>query len=189
MLGDIIREARKNKKLTLAEVAEQIGVTTGYLSNLEKNRQEPSLSVLRALSEKLDIAAPMLFMEDTDEDAVVLRKNERKNMRFLNLAGECEVLTPMAWRSSRPPEIEVLRLDIPPGKRICTEDLSTDSDECIYVLEGQLEYRYGNDSVRIEKGGSIYIPRKTGHYIFNPGEAPAVILWTVRSYMGGRGDE
>ena len=86
-------------------------------------------------------------------------------------------------------EIEVLRLEIPPGKRICTEDLSTGSDECIYVVEGQLEYRYGNDSVRIEKGGSIYIPRKTGHYIFNPGEAPAVILWAIRSAMGGRCNE
>ncbi|MTI47163.1 helix-turn-helix domain-containing protein [Sporosalibacterium faouarense] len=188
MLGDILREARKNKKLTLAEVANQIGVTTGYLSNLEKNRQEPSLSVLRDLSEKLDIATSMLFMEDTAEDAIVLRKGERSNIKFQNLVSESEILTPMTWRSTDPTEIEALRLEIPPRKRICSEDLSTSSGECIYVLEGELEYRYGNDSKKIEKGGSIYIPRKTGHYIFNPGEAPATIIWITKSTIGGQGN-
>ncbi|MFB5676808.1 helix-turn-helix domain-containing protein [Paenibacillus terreus] len=185
MLGDILREARKNKKLTLAELAAQTGVTTGYLSNLEKNRQEPSLAVLRDLSDKLGIPAPMLFMEDSTEDVIVLRKNERPKIKFMNLAGQCEVLTPMAWRSSEPPEMEVIRLEIPPRERISTEDLSTNTDECIYVMEGQLEYRHGNDSVRIEQGGSIFIPRKTGHHLVNPGEAPAVILWVVRSVIGG----
>ena len=83
----------------------------------------------------------------------------------------------------------MLRLEIPPEKRICTEDLSTDSDECVYVIEGQLEYRYGNDSVPIGKGGSIYIPRNTGHYIFNSGKVPAIILWVVKSANGGAGNE
>lgn len=185
MLGDILREARKQKNLTLTELAKRIGVTTGYLSNLENNRQEPSLPVLRGLSEELDIPATLLFAEEPDEEVIVLRKNERATIKFLNLPRECEVLTPMAWRSAQPPEIEVLRLEIPPHERISTEDLSTDTDEGIYILEGQLEYRYGNDSVRIETGGSIFIPRKTGHYLFNPNEEPATILWIVKSTIGG----
>ncbi|MCY1107116.1 helix-turn-helix domain-containing protein [Shouchella clausii] len=185
MLGDRLREARKQKSLTLTELAKQLGVTTGYLSNLENNRQEPSLPMLRALSEKLGIPATMLFAEEATDEVVVLRKKERPSIKFLNLGQECEVLTPLAWRSAQPPEIEVLRLSVPPHERITTEDVSMDRDECIYVLEGQLEYRYGNEAVTIAEGGSIFIPRKTGHYLFNPGQTPTVILWINKSMIGG----
>lgn len=185
MLGDILREARKTKRFTLAELAQRIGVTTGYLSNLENNRQEPSLPVLRELAEKLELPATLLFAEEPDEEVTVLRKSEHAQLKFQNLAGICEVLTPLAWRSPHPPEIEVLRLEVPPQERISSEDLSTDSDEGIYVVEGQLEYRFGNDSVLIPQGGSIFIPRKTGHYLLNPGDRPATILWIVKSTIGG----
>ncbi|WP_062750394.1 helix-turn-helix domain-containing protein [Shouchella tritolerans] len=74
MLGDLLREARKQKSLTLTELAKQIGITPGYLSNLENNRQEPSLPMLRHLSEKLDIPVTMLFAEETTDEVVVLRK-------------------------------------------------------------------------------------------------------------------
>ncbi|MDO3408950.1 XRE family transcriptional regulator [Saccharibacillus sp. CPCC 101409] len=181
MLGNRLREARKSKNLTLAELAGQIGVTTGYLSNLEKNRQEPSLAVLRSLSGQLDIPAPVLFMDEQDEEAIVLRKGERSPIRFADLPVACDLLTPMNWRSSWSPEIEVLRLALAPGERLKADDLSTDTDECVYVTEGRVEYRYGNEAVSIESGGSLYVPRRTGYVLINTGEREAVLLWAVRS--------
>lgn len=82
MLGDRLREARKQKSLTLTELAKQLGVTTGYLSNLENNRQEPSLPMLRALSEKLGIPATMLFAEEATDEVVVLRKKKGHPLSF-----------------------------------------------------------------------------------------------------------
>lgn len=181
MLGEILRDARKNKKLTLAELAGRVGVTTGYLSNLENNRQEPSISVLRGLSEQLDIPATMLFAEVTEEDVMVFRKGKRPQIQFVNLDYESEVLTPLAWRSTEPPEIDVIRLEIPPQGQISTKDLTTDSDECIYVVEGELELRCGNETIRINKGGSVFIPKKSGHFFHNAGQAPAIILWAAKS--------
>ncbi|MGG1876750.1 XRE family transcriptional regulator [Paenibacillus cisolokensis] len=180
-----MREARKKKQLTLSELARRIGVTIDYLSNLEHHRQEPSLPVLRELAEALDIPTTMLFAEEPTDEVIVLRRHERTAVRFLNLPGECELVTPLAWRSAQPPEIEVLQQTVPPHERISMEDLSTHTDECIYVLAGELEYRYGTDSVRIHAGGSIFIPRKTGHHLFNPGETATVILWIVKSTLGG----
>ena len=49
MTGDIIRRFRLEQGLTLRQLAEQAGVTDSYLSLLETNGEEPSLSVLRKL--------------------------------------------------------------------------------------------------------------------------------------------
>ncbi len=189
MLGDVLRDARKSKKLTLSELAEKVGVTTGYLSHLERNKMEPSLSVLRSLSDELSIPVSMLFVDDDSEDIVVVRKNQRAKVSYLNLSGNCQVLTPLVWRSTTPPDLEVLQVTIPPESRISGENISHHTDECIYVLSGELEYHYGDACIRIETGGSIYIPKKTGHYIYNYGDSDAMIIWVVKSETGGNEDE
>ncbi len=181
MLGDVIKDSRKSKNLTLSDLAERIGVTTGYISHLENNKVEPSLSVLRKLCETLNIPPSILFLEDESEDVIVIRKDERPKIKYRNLVNICEVLTPFSWRDVNAPDIEVLYMKIPSKGKISHENMVHNTDECIYVLDGKLEYRFGDDSIFIKKGGSIYIPKKTGFYIYNPLEEDVSIIWIVKS--------
>ena len=48
MLGTNIREYRKNKKLTIKELSERTGLSIGYISQVEREEAEPSLSSLRS---------------------------------------------------------------------------------------------------------------------------------------------
>ena len=50
MLGTNIREYRKNKKLTIKELAERTGLSIGYISQVEREEAEPSLSSLRKIA-------------------------------------------------------------------------------------------------------------------------------------------
>lgn len=181
MIGDILRAARKSKHLTLSETANMIGVSTGYLSNLENNRQEPSLSILKELSVTLEINLSILLADEKkEEDVVVIRREDRAKIKYRNLANKCEVLTPVEWRGTDPSEIQVLKMDVPGERKISIGDLSTDEDECIYVIKGQLEYHYGGGKIMIPTGGSIFIPKKTGNLIYNPSKETANIYWIVR---------
>lgn len=61
-LGDVIRNARKDKGLTQNELASLVGVKNSSVSNWEKNQNRPSASALTLLWESLDIFPEDLMM-------------------------------------------------------------------------------------------------------------------------------
>jgi DNA-binding XRE family transcriptional regulator len=54
-VGHELREERRTAGRTLAHVAEQAGVSTQYLSEIERGRKEPSSEVLGAVSGALGL--------------------------------------------------------------------------------------------------------------------------------------
>ena len=55
MLGEQVRNVRKSRGITLKELAERTGLSIGYISQIERDLTDPSLSTLRKLSEALDV--------------------------------------------------------------------------------------------------------------------------------------
>jgi predicted transcriptional regulator len=55
MVGDVLRTERKQAGRTLADVAEQAGISTPYLSEVERGRKEPSSEVLSAVAGALGL--------------------------------------------------------------------------------------------------------------------------------------
>lgn len=65
--GKRVGEARREKKLRQYEVAEKIGVNQGYMSALEGGKGEnPTVGVVYALAEALDVSPAYLLGLDTD---------------------------------------------------------------------------------------------------------------------------
>ena len=54
-LGTLLRAQRQAAGLTLRELSERTRVSNAYLSQLERGLHEPSLSVLRAIAEALEV--------------------------------------------------------------------------------------------------------------------------------------
>lgn len=52
-------------------------------------------------------------------------------------------------------------------------------DEGFYVLEGQYEFRVGNDTIRAEAGAYLFAPRGIPHALRNAGNGPARLLVTI----------
>lgn len=54
--GQLLKEARKNKRATLREVAEAGGVSIGYISDIEHGRRRaPGMDASRAIERYLEI--------------------------------------------------------------------------------------------------------------------------------------
>ena len=60
-LGALIRAQRTTAGLTLRELAERTSVSNAYLSQIERGLHEPSISVLRAIAEALDVPLETLL--------------------------------------------------------------------------------------------------------------------------------
>ncbi len=54
-LGDVIRDARVAREFTLRTLADRIGKTPSYLSDIENARRVPAEDVLRALADVLGL--------------------------------------------------------------------------------------------------------------------------------------
>ena len=54
LIGEQLRLARQQRGETLRQVAERAGVSTPYLSEVERGRKEPSSEILSAITGSLD---------------------------------------------------------------------------------------------------------------------------------------
>ena len=67
MIGDRIKQIRKDRHLSLSELAERAGVAKSYLSSIERNIQtNPSIQFLDKISKELDVSMNFLLHGDSD---------------------------------------------------------------------------------------------------------------------------
>ena len=62
-LGSFIRSQRKLSDLSLRELAERTRVSNPYLSQVERGLHEPSVRVLKAISQALNVSAETLLAQ------------------------------------------------------------------------------------------------------------------------------
>ncbi|QKY69956.1 helix-turn-helix domain-containing protein [Lentibacillus sp. CBA3610] len=69
MIGEKIKQLRKEKKMSISELAEKAGVAKSYLSSIERNLQtNPSIQFVEKISAVLGISANDLIREDKQGD-------------------------------------------------------------------------------------------------------------------------
>jgi len=164
MIGEKIRELRKNRNISLSELAERVGVSDSYISQLERNIVDPSISVLKKISQVLDVAIASFFDEKYEEPAIIQR-DERIAHPDSTSDMLLELLSPQpgAWEN----HIEAASYKIPPKKTI--KDLKYTGETCIHVLKGSMEVLIGDMSHLLRKGDSIYLWANVVFQIYNPG--------------------
>ena len=94
MLGEKMRNIRKSKKKTLSDVSKLTDLSISYISQIERDAIEPSLSSLRKIAEVLDTPLYM-FMDDNNTDDLVIRKEDRVMMKFPKSEMFYEIVSPM----------------------------------------------------------------------------------------------
>ncbi len=85
-LGERIRKNRKRCKLTQADLAEKAELSTEYLSEIENNHKQVSLSALTRLSDILGVTLDELLYGETNRENIV-----RQVARILEDCSEYEL--------------------------------------------------------------------------------------------------
>lgn len=69
MIGERVKLLRKEKKMSLSELAEQAGVAKSYLSSLERNLQtNPSIQFLEKVAAVLNVPVDHLIHEQPNKE-------------------------------------------------------------------------------------------------------------------------
>jgi len=149
-IGDKIRNRRRELGLSLRELAEQVGLTASFLSQIERNLASPSLNSLYKISQALELPLFHLLLTETPSQRVV-RRQERLRLMLPNSKLVYELLTP---NLGLPMEVFLVRLET--GEDNIATSLNNPTEECIYVLQGILEIELHDQTYLLGPGDSIY---------------------------------
>jgi transcriptional regulator with XRE-family HTH domain len=157
--------------MTMAELAAATGLTSGFLSQLERDLTSVSLSSLARICSALDVRfGDVLDAAPTGE---VIRRDEAGAWTAL---GAHEDLL-LSSRDER--RFHLMESRIPPlagaGDALYTFPADV---ELVYVLAGELELQVGGRLHRVEAGSTLTYAPRDPHTWRNPSEEDdAVVLW------------
>lgn len=173
MLGEKIRAKRMEKQLTLKDLAEKTGVTQGFLSQVERDITDPSITSLRRIAHALEVPI-FYFLMDEEKTNPVVRKNERKVLKFPDSHLTFELLSPDLNRS-----LEMMMARLEPGAVTCEEPLTHPGEENILVIQGRMKIQIGEDNHILGEGDSIYYFSSIPHKIWSLGPEDLVFISAI----------
>jgi mannose-6-phosphate isomerase-like protein (cupin superfamily) len=157
--------------LTLAELAEKIGLSASHLSQIEQNKKMPSLIALTDIAEALEINPRDLLEPESDPVHIMQTPRHSTNSEAGPLISNL-VLTSLSSGS----DLEVQRLVLQPG----APDMAFEphSGEIFgYVLEGKLVVTLEAEQIELSVGDSIHYDANQTYHLHVLGETPCVLIW------------
>jgi transcriptional regulator with XRE-family HTH domain len=182
-IGASLRAQREKVGLTLREVARRIGVSASLISQIERDKVNPSVSTLYALVRELGLSMGDLFAADdgaaprasADQAGPVVRRDDRQ---LINLASGVtwERLTPTSNTGA-----EFLYVVYDVGSESCPEDslVTHGGREYGYVTSGRLGIRIGFDEHVLGPGDSVSFDSTSPHRLWAIGDEPVTAIWFV----------
>lgn len=169
-IGSKIRSIRNRKKITIAQMCEETGLSKGFISNVENNNTSPSISTLQTIAAFLKVPLPYLLLEK-DEHMTIIRKEEREvtTSKESNLKVEH-----LGTRGA----LSIRLVEFPPGAST-GEKNAHEGEECHLVLTGKILVEQGEDSYILEEGDSFSWCASVPHFVKNIGDNEAKVLIAV----------
>ena len=167
-IGSHLRQLRAKQKLSLAQVAQAVGISVGFLSALERSQMSGSVGTLRKLARfyKTNI---LDFFDATGASTRQVRPAQRKVLE----AGPGVRMELLAWGNTVM-EPHLFRVAPEAGSG---DPYTHEGEEFLYVLRGELTITLENEEYRLRTGDSFYFESATPHHWRNPGRAETLLLW------------
>jgi transcriptional regulator with XRE-family HTH domain len=178
MVGAQVRRRRRDRGLTLADVAQRTGLNVGYLSQVENDKASPSLETLAALAEALEVPISW-FLLDTNPAPRVVRRAERPERAMPYGGGAMSQVDGGVAR-----DVAIFEGSIEPGER--TGFHAHPGDEHHLVLAGRVRITQGDTIVEAGPGDYVFLDGTLAHDAETVGEEAARLL--IIYARGGRTD-
>ena len=166
-VGKKIRKFRLEKKMTLAQVANETGCSIDYLKNIEAAKEMPPVGTLLRISRALEIDSGVLLREQ--EEALEAR-TEAYSKRTDNYA--YSILTPGAEKK----HLKAFRVRIDARKDHKGVGYQHEGEEFVYVLAGRVEVAVGDHVNLLGPSESVHFNSGIQHHMRNVGDDDAELL-------------
>lgn len=174
-IGPKLRDLRKQRGLSLQQLAERSDVSAAAIHKIERNGMVPTITTLLKLAGALNRSVSYFVDEGTNETRPVAytpatgRRNVYTSHRGIDLAsfsgpyGRFFLAGAVAT--------------IEPGASSGDKPMEHPGEELVLVLEGDFEIEVDTESFRLGKGGALHWRTDRPHRWRNPTASPARAVW------------
>lgn len=172
--GEKVRSLRKQKGLTLADLAEKTHRSVSLLSQIENGNVSPSFSSMQTIADALEINLGRIITEESsaeEDDTYFLEASARKVL--MTQGGVKHHLLTHGMQLS----FELVIIELPP-KSSTGEFLYThEGAECGYVIEGEIIVETNDQAHHLKPGDSITLKSSVPHRLANQKNKTARAVW------------
>jgi DNA-binding transcriptional MerR regulator len=167
-IGSHLRQLRAKRRLSLAQVAQTVGISVGFLSALERSHMSGSVGTLRKLARFYRTNILDFF----DANGANSRQVQPEQRKVLD-AGPGVRMELLAWGNTVM-EPHLFRVAPQSGSG---DSYTHEGEEFLFILRGALNITIEHEEYRLKAGDSFYFESSTPHHWKNPGRSEAWVLW------------
>jgi len=173
-VGRTLRTLRRERDLSLAQVAEATEISASFLSLVENGKSDITFSRLIRLIDFYGIGFADLMPDRDSSDAVVVRSAERRHVYSPAEGIDVFLLAPDTDRVMMP----ILSL-YEPGSEYAAY-VTHEGEEFIFVVEGAIELELeGSEPVVLAPGDSAYYTADRSHSFRNASDGPTKLFAVI----------
>ena len=170
-LGDLIRELREHRRLSVRTLAANAGFSPSFLSQVENGLALPSIASLEKFAAALDVTLVELFQAGESRSSVVVRARQRPKIDSGWSKAWIESLG--ADRAARlEPVLIMLRSAGTSGK----QTHSLPREQFVYVVSGEVTLILDESRQALTSGDAVTIAPQTPFRWINESMSPAQLL-------------
>jgi XRE family transcriptional regulator, regulator of sulfur utilization len=176
-VGATLQRMRLERGLTLEDLSRIAGVSKSMLSQIEREKANPTIAITWRLANALGVGiGQLLSAEPRDVDTIrVLEAHETPTLPGNHAGYVLRILGPMELAG----KYEWYELTLAPGGELASQAHDPGTNEHLTVLHGTLEIEVGSSVRKVKMGGTARYPADQNHVIRNVGKTEAKGLLVV----------
>ncbi|MDP3668324.1 MAG: XRE family transcriptional regulator [Telluria sp.] len=176
-VGATLQRLRLARGLTLEDLSRIAGVSKSMLSQIEREKANPTIAITWRLANALGVAIGELLSSETREIETirVLEAHETPTLPGTHAGYVLRILGPMDLAG----KYEWYELTLAPGGELGSQAHDPGTSEHLTVLHGSLEVEVGVSRKKVKLGGTARYPADQDHVIRNAGKTEAKALLVV----------
>ena len=174
-IGQKIRKLRKEERLTLQDLSDLSGLSKPLLSQIENDQVIPPIATLLKIAKGLKVGIHFFFEEEGDRQKFVLLRSSdlRSSRRRSGNDSPQNYLYHSLAPGMRHKSMEPFLVEFEAGDWDDSLLYRHEGEELIYLLEGELEFHYGQEIMVLKTGDSIYYDSSEAHGYISLGSKKA----------------
>ena len=176
-VGATLQRLRLARGLTLEDLSRIAGVSKSMLSQIEREKANPTIAITWRLANALGVQISELLASETRavETIRVLDAHETPTLPGNHAGYVLRILGPMEMAG----KYEWYELTLAPGGELTSQAHDPGTNEHLTVLHGSVEVEVGADKKKVKLGGTARYPADINHVIRNTGKTEAKALLVV----------
>ena len=172
-----MQRLRLARGLTLEDLSRIAGVSKSMLSQIEREKANPTIAITWRLANALGVAIGELLSSGTrvPETIRVVDAHETPTLPGVHAGYVLRILGPMEMAG----KYEWYELTLAPGGELASQAHDPGTTEHVTVLHGTLEVEVGIDKRKLKMGGTARYPADQNHVLRNSGKTEAKALLVV----------